>query len=157
MKRVQSYSRRQCASNWSLCAASRSVCRATPLSFGLCYELVSRASSDVQLRLLQQVMEEQGFVDEFPFVLPVARRLLDVRVLLAHSVEIEWQAAGGDHGPQVVFWSYRRGRASEKTVPVSQLTWLVHSAAAVTDDLHQIWFRCISEDQLAAMDRQFDR
>jgi hypothetical protein len=107
-------------------------------------------SINAKLGLLQDIMETEGWDDDFPFVLPVLRALFNLRNKLAHSLP-----QGGSEadrvGGVVTLWSQRRGVTKIDKVSLSVIVALVHSAQHVESvDMQFLHVRALPEEYWTA-------
>ncbi|CAM5448128.1 RiboL-PSP-HEPN domain-containing protein OS=Streptomyces griseorubiginosus OX=67304 GN=AQJ54_32925 PE=4 SV=1 [Streptomyces griseorubiginosus] len=86
---------------------------------------ISQMSVNSRISLLEEIMQQEGWDQDFPFVVPVLRAIFAMRNKLAHSV-----AYGFDLS---VRSSVRRGSVSEESIPIQTITGLSRSAHFVTN------------------------
>ncbi len=108
--------------------------------------VLPRLRGEERLGLLEESVEEELLADEFPFLLPVARKLYDVRNVIAHATEVAYLPGDEGAGPAVVFETYRRGKSAERIVPLGQMRWLTRSAVTVVNNLTVTWARALLEE-----------
>ncbi|MFH8987138.1 hypothetical protein [Streptomyces sp. NPDC017940] len=93
-------------------------------------KVISQMSINAKLSLLQEIMEGEGWGDDFPFVVPVLRALFALRNKLAHSLPFGF-AETPLAQPAARFWSARRGNVKIEEITVSTIVGMVHSAQHV--------------------------
>jgi hypothetical protein len=123
-------------------------------SFHEIVQLQNRAmpqlSINAKLGLLQDIMETEGWDDDFPFVLPVLRALFSLRNKLAHSLTQDGSEADREDR-MVTLWSQRRGVKKVEKVSLSAIVAMVHSAQHVEAvDMQFLHVRALPEDYWTA-------
>lgn len=103
----------------------------------LAADVLWRLQTNVRLKLLEELMERYGLGDEFPFVIPVLRRLFDFRHLLAHGHALPVRL---DLQPLTLrVQTVRRGQMEERRYLLTEVAWLVRQVDVVQRELAQVW------------------
>ncbi|MHA4950582.1 hypothetical protein ACX27O_24965 [Micromonospora sp. SD19] len=115
--------------------------------------VIGPQSVNQRLRYLDEIMSDEGWHDDFPFVLPVLRKLFEVRNSLAHSYG-EFGLPDRD-GDDWVFSRHtqRRGKYTQFDVSLKRVRGVMRSAHHVIyHDLEVLWVRSIPEQYWRAAD-----
>ena len=110
--------------------------RDTPQIIRLQDQALPQLSIPARLRLLREIMDEESWSDDFPFVVPVLERLFAIRNTLAHSLTSSFgEQDGGD-------WSFTRASTRRvESFSISKLTYISRAAERAIISLHFIWVR----------------
>ncbi|RSN91153.1 hypothetical protein DMH26_27155 [Streptomyces sp. WAC 05379] len=91
---------------------------------------IPQLSVNARISLLEEIMQSEGWDEDFPFVIPVLRALFNMRNKLAHSLAYGLETSdAGD--VKAVRWSFRRGARTEETIDIETVMGLARSAEAV--------------------------
>jgi hypothetical protein len=103
-------------------------------------QALPQLSIPARLRLLREIMDEESWSDDFPFVVPVFERLFAIRNTLAHSLTASLEEQdGGD-------WSFTRWSVRRvETFSISKLTYISKAAERAILSLNFIWVRSMPE------------
>jgi hypothetical protein len=94
-------------------------------------EVLWRVPFDVRLRFLEDALEDTELSDAFPFVLPVVRKLVSLRNVLAHATPFTEVRGDG-----VVVASRYRGKYREELIRDEFIRWLIPQAERVVQELN---------------------
>ncbi|MFF2994721.1 hypothetical protein ACFVTC_09085 [Streptomyces sp. NPDC057950] len=92
---------------------------------------ISQLSVNTRISLLEEIMQSEGWDQDFPFVVPVLRELFAMRNKLAHSLAFGHDTT--DSGDlTAVRRSFRRGAATQEGISLAKIVGLSRSAHFVT-------------------------
>jgi hypothetical protein len=118
--------------------------RTVALGDTLAADVLWRLQTNVRLKLLEELMERHGLADEFPFIIPVLRRLFDFRHLLAHGYASPVRL---DQQPLTLrIQTVRRGQIEERCYPLTEIAWLVLQVDVIQRELVQVWAAVVPDD-----------
>jgi len=96
--------------------------------------IVWRVPIELKLQLVDDAMEARGLSEMFPFVIPVLKKLFDVRNILAHSLETPFP----ENRDEIGYLSVHRGRITRRSLRMDYLAWLWQQGNQVFDELSLI-------------------
>jgi hypothetical protein len=102
-------------------------------SYELAVNVLSRLPMDVRLDMLERHMEETGADELWPTLVPVMRKLYEVRNRYAHGY------VTSDPDGSITISSWNRGKTSAKQYGPEELTWLAYAAVLARTDLARLW------------------
>ncbi|HEX4687355.1 MAG TPA: hypothetical protein VH228_11270 [Nocardioides sp.] len=118
--------------------------RTMGLGDALAADVLWRLQTSVRLKLLEELLSRHGLDDEFPFVMPVVRRLFQFRHRLAHGFA---QPVFLERKPlTLTVRTVTRGQVVSHSYRVEEVAWLMRQAEVVRRELVQVWAAIVPND-----------
>jgi hypothetical protein len=96
--------------------------------------IIDQVSYDSRLRLLEVILQRETLTDEFPKLLPTARRVLLMRNQLAHSYPADNDQRPGGDAAMYQREYRRRGVAKRVSLDVQEMLDLMKDAESIISD-----------------------
>ena len=109
-------------------------------SYELAVNVLSRLPVDVRLDMLERHMEDTGADELWPTLVPVLRKVYNVRNRYAHGLV----SSGPDGSTSIRSWN--RGKPSVKQYNPEELIWLAYAAMLAHTDLARLWAYWVPAD-----------
>lgn len=99
----------------------------------LAVNVLSRLRLEDRVTMLDRHMKETGADDLWPLLVPVLRRIFELRNRYAHG----WVEGAGGGGIRIVTWN--RGKGSAVEYAPDHLMWMAYEVIIASVDLARLW------------------
>ena len=118
-----------------------SFCRSASAAAELSVDVLSALSVERRIKAVSQMLERFGLKDQYPFVVPVLRKLFELRNTFAHNLDdLDHDPASGS----IALIGLRSGRPQR--FEIDYLDWLLAQSRQVHLELSDLYWRVAPQD-----------